>query len=105
MLALGCGMGVVARWGRRVGMIALMWGAAAWREWEDEVGLPVMMRLTLAVHLMATSCTCGREIQLNFSLRERHSTSSVTRFPLQILNLARSNTRLGLGGLDPAIAE
>ena len=85
-------------------MMALMCSATAWRDWGVEAGLPVMIRLPLAVHLMAASCTCGGDIRLNFSLRERHSTSGVTRFLLSFPNLARSTTRLGLGGLDPAIA-
>ena len=86
-------------------MITLMCSAAAWRDWGVEVGLPVMIRLPLAVHLTAASCTCGSEIQLNFLLREWHSTPGVTQFPLSLLYLARSRTRLGLGGLDPAIAK
>ena len=86
-------------------MIMLIWGMAAWREWRVEVGPPVMIRLPLAVHLTVASCICGRDIQLNFLLRDQQSTSSFTWFPLSLLNLARSTTRLGLGGLDPAIAE
>ena len=85
--------------------MALMWGAAAWREWGVEVGPPVTTRLPFAVHLMAASWTWGGEILLSFSLRERQSTAGVTRVPLLVPDLARSTTRLGLGGLDPAIAE
>ena len=86
-------------------MIVLMWSAAAWRDWGEEVGPPVMMRLPLAVHLMAASWTCSGDIQLSLSLRKRHSSAGVTQFSLPLLNLARSMTRLGFGGLDLAIAK
>ena len=55
MLALGCGMGLVVEKGRREGIMVLMWGTAAWREWGVEVGPSVTTRLPFAVYLTAAS--------------------------------------------------
>ena len=84
--------------------MALIWGAAVWRGWVDE-DPPVIMRLPFAVHLTVASCTCGSGILLNPPLSVRQMSSGFIQFLELTPKCARSTTRLGFGGLDPAAAE
>jgi len=85
--------------------MALIWGAAERRETGVLEGPAVIMRLPLAVHLTAASWTCGGETSPNFLLRVSQISSGRGRLSPGRLKCARSTTRLGLGGLDPATAE
>jgi len=86
-------------------MIALIWGAASWRECGVAFGPPVTTRLPFVVHLTAANDIWGGEIWLSPRLMVLQAISGLGRSSLVIPRCARSTTRLGLGGLDPATAE
>ena len=66
---------------------------------------PVVTNLPLAVHLTATSWTCGGVTAASSLLRAKHSISSLIQPSLPIPSFATSTNRLGLGGLALAIAK
>ena len=105
VLGLGCGRGESVGRLKECKREMLMWGAANWSVCGVVAGPPVMTKLPLAVHLAATSWTCGGVIAARSLFRVWHSTSGLTRSSVLMPNLARSTSRLGLGGLDPVIAE
>ena len=82
-----------------------MWGAASWSICGVAAGPPVMTKLPLAVHLIATSWTCRGVMVASSLLRVEHSISGLIWPSWPNLSFARSTNRLGLGGLAPAIAE
>ena len=84
---------------------ALMWGAANWSMCGVAAGPPVMTKLPLAVHLTATSWTCGGVTAASSLLRAEHSISSLIQPSLPILSFAMSTNKLGLGGLALVIAK
>ena len=84
---------------------APMCGAANWSDGGVAAGPPVTTRLPTAVHLTAASWTCGGEIPRSSSFSSWHMTSGLGRLSASNFKVARSTTRLGLGGLDPVIAE
>ena len=59
VLGLGCRGGEFVGRESRCRREALMWGAASWSVCGVVAGPPVMTKLPLAIHLMATSWTCG----------------------------------------------
>jgi hypothetical protein len=85
--------------------IELICVAASWRVAGVEAGPPVTTRLPLAVHLTATSETWGGVTSPSLLFRVRQMASGLGRSSSVNFNCARSTTRLGLGGLEPAIAE
>jgi len=91
--------------GRELVRAVLMWGAANWSVCGVAAGPPVMTKLPLAVHLTATSWTCGGVMAASSLLRAKHSISSLIWPSLPILNFATSTNRLGLGGLALVIAK
>ena len=105
VLARGCVYGEWEGSWRVVVKMALIWGAAERSETGVLDGPAVMMRLPLAVHLTAASWTCGGVTSLSFLLRVSQISSGRGRPSAGRLKCARSTTRLGLGGLDPATAE
>ena len=105
MLAQGCMNGEWEGSWRVVDKMALIWGAAERSETGVLDGPAVMMRLPFAVHLTAASWTCGRETSLSFLLSVSQISSGRGQPSTGRLKCARSTTRLGLGGLDPATAE
>ena len=105
MLALGWVKGEWEGSWRVVVRMALIWGAAERSETGVLEGLAVIMRLPLAVHLMAASWTCGGETSPSFLLRVSQISSGQGRLSAGRLKCARSTTRLRLGGLDLATAE
>jgi len=114
-LVLGCGWGREEwkgmgreEWegmGRELVRAVLMWGAANWSVCGVAAGPPVMTKLPLAVHLTATSWTCGGVMAVSSLLRAEHSISSLIWPSLPILSFATSTNRLGLGGLALVIAK
>jgi len=106
-LVFGCGCG---RWEskdrlRELKREVLMWGAASWSVCGVAVGPPVITRLPLTVHLTATSWTCGGVIAASSLLRALQSISSFTQSSFLMPRVAKSTSRLGLGGWAPATAK
>ena len=105
ILAQGCVNGEWEGSWRVVVKMALIWGAVE----RSETGVldrpAVMIRLPLAVYLMAASCTCGGETSPSFLLSVLQISSGWGWPSTRRLKCARSTTRLGLGGLDPATAK
>ena len=64
----------------------------------------VTIRLPEAIHLTAANWTCSREMPHSISFSKQHMASSFGQLPASNFNSARFTTRLGLGGLDLAIA-
>jgi hypothetical protein len=85
--------------------IVLMCAAASWRVARVEAGPPVTTRLPFAVHLTVASETWGGVTSLSFVFRVRQMISGLGRSSAARFRCARSTTRLGLSGLEPAIAE
>jgi len=105
VLALGWVNGECEESWSVVDKMALIWGAAERSETGVLEGPAVIMRLPLAVHLAAASWTCGGETSPNFLLSVSQISSGQGRLSPGRHKCARSTTRLGLGGLDPATAE
>jgi len=106
-LVLGRGWGREEWKGRDRELVraALMWGAANWSVCGVAAGPPVMTKLPLAVHLTATSWTCGGVTVASSLLRAKHSISGLIWSSLPIPSFATSTNRLGLGGLALVIAK
>jgi len=90
----GCG-----RWESKDGLRelkreVLMWGAASWSVCGVAVGPPVITRLPLTVHLMATSWTCGGVIAASSLLRALQSISGFTWSSFLMPRVAKSTSRL-----------
>jgi hypothetical protein len=106
-LAQGWGSGV--KGGSRKGLFSasLIGGAAACRlaGVARGGGGPVTTKLPLVVHLVAASLTCVGATLPRFSFRISVMMYGFGRLSGLSLSWARSTTKLGLGGLDPMIAE
>jgi hypothetical protein len=85
--------------------IALICGAAERSEAGVLAGPAVITRLPFAVHLAAASWACGGVTSPSFLLRVSQMYSGLGRLSAGRSKWARSTTKLGLGGLDPATAE
>jgi len=68
-------------------------------------GPPVMTKLPLTVHLTATSWTCGGVTAVSSLLRAQQSISGFTWLSFLMPRVAKSTSRLGLGGRAPTTAE
>ncbi len=105
ILARGCVKGEWEGSLRVVERMALMWGAAERSDTGELEGPAVITRLPFAVHLTAASWACGGVTSPSFLFRTSQIFSGRGRLPSGKSKCARSTTRLGLGGLDPATAE
>lgn len=104
-LVLGGGMGLAAGTLNALFSMLLMSGAADWRVEGVAAALPVTTRLPFAVHLMAAILGLVGELAASCVFRVSQICSGRGRFSAWSLRVSRLTTRLGLRGVEPAIAE
>ena len=102
---LAVGMGLSEGVLKRELRMLVICGAAIWRECGVALGLLVITRLPLVVHLTATSKTCGGEMVPSPQLSVLQRKPSLGQSSSTSARCTRSTIRLGLWGLTPAIAE
>ena len=101
----GCGRWELKDRLRELKRKVLIWGAASWSVCGVTVGPSVITRLPLTVHLTATSWTCRGVIAASSLLRALQSISSFTWSSFLMPRVAKSTSRLGLGGWALATAK